>query len=174
MAGTGRAGSRPEVGQGPGAILEFQDGLRAGSVNPQDTPALWSIRRQGVNFANSHSLFPTFTMANASAIATGHGLGDTGIFSNDIWVGFATYSGTPIPFLENDRMLLNVYDHYKGNFPTDDTLLRTVWGYHHDGYQRTVDSHITRVRRKLESAGASPAMIVTVHGVGYRFEPPAA
>ena len=52
-------------------------------------------------------------------------------------------------------------------------LLRTVWGYHHDGYQRTVDSHITRVRRKLESAGASPNLIVTVHGVGYRFEAPA-
>src|SRR5205807_2318394 len=50
-------------------------------------------------------------------------------------------------------------------------LLRTVWGYHHDGYQRTVDSHITRVRRKLESAGASPSLIATVHGVGYRFEP---
>ena len=51
-------------------------------------------------------------------------------------------------------------------------LLRTVWGYHHDGYQRTVDSHITRVRRKLESAGAAPSLIATVHGVGYRFEAP--
>jgi hypothetical protein len=58
------------------------------------------MRQQGVNFANSHSLFPTFTMANASAIATGHGLGDTGVFSNVIWTRYPTYSGTPVPFLE--------------------------------------------------------------------------
>ena len=37
-----------------------------------------AIRDQGVNFANPHSLFPTFTMPNASGLATGHFLGDTG------------------------------------------------------------------------------------------------
>src|SRR6185503_17193306 len=99
------------------------DGLRAGSVNASDTPALWFVRQQGVNFANSHSLFPTFTLANASAIATGQRLGDTGVFSNVIWTGFATYSGTPVPFLENDRMLANIASHFTGRFPTSSTLL---------------------------------------------------
>jgi arylsulfatase A-like enzyme len=104
-------------------IVFVADGLRAGSVNPTDTPALWSIREEGVHFANSHSLFPTFTMANASAIATGHGLGNTGVFSNVIWAGFATYSGTPVPFLENDRMLADFSAHFSGRFPSETTLL---------------------------------------------------
>ena len=43
-----------------------------------------AVRDQGVNFANPHSLFPTFTTANASGMATGHYLGDTGDFSNTI------------------------------------------------------------------------------------------
>ena len=43
------------------------------------------VRDKGVNFKNPHSLFPTFTMANASAMATGHYLGDTGDFSNTIY-----------------------------------------------------------------------------------------
>jgi hypothetical protein len=42
-----------------------------------ETPNLYEIRQQGVSFINSHSLFPTFTTTNASAIATGHYLGDT-------------------------------------------------------------------------------------------------
>src|SRR5215470_4005323 len=104
-------------------LIFVADGLRAGSVNATDTPTLASVRQQGVHFANSHSLFPTFTMANASAIATGHGLGDTGVFSNVIWTGFATYNGSPVPFLENDQMLLDVSRHFDQRFPTEMTLL---------------------------------------------------
>ena len=43
------------------------------------------MRAQGVDFANSHSLYPTVTTPNSSAIATGHLLGDTGDFGNTIW-----------------------------------------------------------------------------------------
>ena len=50
-----------------------------------------------------------------------------------------------------------------------DVLLREVWGYEHAGYARTVDSHVTRVRRKLARAGVNDA-IRTVHGVGYCLE----
>ncbi|WP_442949883.1 alkaline phosphatase family protein [Nostoc sp.] len=71
-------------GNGRNVIIFVADGLRNGSVNPTDTPTLYSIRQLGVSFANSHSLFPTFTTPNASAIATGHYLGDTGDFSNTI------------------------------------------------------------------------------------------
>jgi DNA-binding response OmpR family regulator len=52
-----------------------------------------------------------------------------------------------------------------------ETLLRDVWGYDHLGYARTVDSHVTRLRRKLANAGFVDA-IRTVHGVGYGLEPP--
>ena len=46
------------------------------------------------------------------------------------------------------------------------------WGYGHAGSARTVDSHITRVRKKLEAAGLEPEVVATVHGVGYRFVSP--
>jgi hypothetical protein len=77
-------------------------------------------------------LFPTFTMANASAIATGHGLGDTGSFGNVIWPGFAVFEagnfdlapGTPTPFIENDRILADVAEHYGGSYLHEKTLMR--------------------------------------------------
>ena len=48
-------------------------------------------------------------------------------------------------------------------------LLDTVWGYGHDGYEHTVNSHINRLRAKLEEDPHSPRWIQTVWGVGYRF-----
>jgi predicted AlkP superfamily pyrophosphatase or phosphodiesterase len=69
-------------------ILFVPDGLRGRIVTPQTAPAMAEIRDKGVNFTNSHSLFPTFTTANASAMATGHYLGDTGDFSNTIYTGY--------------------------------------------------------------------------------------
>jgi DNA-binding response OmpR family regulator len=52
-----------------------------------------------------------------------------------------------------------------------DQLLLDVWGYSHNGYARTVDTHVTRLRRKLSVAGVDARMLRTVHGVGYAFEP---
>lgn len=83
-----------------------------------------------------------------------------------------SYDGQPITLTATEFNLLHHLASSPGLVLSREHLLRTVWGYHHDGYQRTVDSHITRVRRKLERAGASPSLIVTVHGVGYRFESP--
>src|SRR5882724_6552515 len=73
-------------------ILFVPDGLRARIVSPQTAPAMAEVRDKGVNFKNSHSMFPTFTMANGSAMATGHYLGDTGTFSNTIYTGYPVAS----------------------------------------------------------------------------------
>ena len=51
-------------------------------------------------------------------------------------------------------------------------LLDRVWGYHHQGYEHTVNSHINRLRGKLEKDPSQPEYIHTVWGVGYRFAPP--
>ena len=48
-------------------------------------------------------------------------------------------------------------------------LLNSVWGYGHDGYEHTVNSHINRLRSKLEFDPAKPDFIQTVWGVGYQF-----
>ena len=85
-------------------ILFVPDGLRGRIVTPQTAPAMAEVRDKGVNFKNSHSLFPTFTMANASAMATGHYLGDTGDFQqHDLYrlSGRGPPAAPSTPFLEN-------------------------------------------------------------------------
>lgn len=49
-------------------------------------------------------------------------------------------------------------------------LLSEVWGYHHEGYEHTVNSHINRLRAKVEADPAAPRLIRTVWGVGYKLE----
>ena len=53
-------------------------------------------------------------------------------------------------------------------------LLNQVWGYSHDGYEHTVNTHINRLRAKIERDPAHPEYILTVWGVGYRFATPEA
>ncbi|GDY25518.1 DNA-binding response regulator [Agarivorans sp. Toyoura001] len=48
-------------------------------------------------------------------------------------------------------------------------LLDQVWGYKHSGYEHTVNSHINRLRTKLESDPSNPEYVLTVWGVGYKF-----
>ncbi|MDV2078191.1 response regulator transcription factor [Marinobacter xestospongiae] len=48
-------------------------------------------------------------------------------------------------------------------------LLDAVWGYNHEGYEHTVNTHINRLRNKIERDPAKPDFIQTVWGVGYRF-----
>ena len=106
-------------------ILFVPDGLRALSVTPETAPAMADVRDKGVNFANPHSLFPTFTMANASGLSTGHFLGDTGVFSNTIYVGFPTAhaANSVTPFIESDPVLGDIDDHFSGNFVDEDAVL---------------------------------------------------
>src|SRR6266699_3985967 len=98
-------------------ILFIPDGLRALKVTPETAPAMAEVRDKGVNFKNPHSIFPTFTTANASAMSTGHYLGDTGDFSNTIYTGYpvAAAADTVVPFLESDPVLHNVDEHFGGN-----------------------------------------------------------
>jgi hypothetical protein len=111
-------------------ILFVPDGLRALKVTPETAPTRAAIRDKGVNFKNPHSLFPTFTTANASAMATGHYLGDTGDFSNTIYTGYPVGSadGTVTPFLENDAVLFDVDEHFDGNYLNEETILKLARG----------------------------------------------
>ncbi len=58
---------------------------------------------------------------------------------------------------------------YPGKVFTREQLLNAVWGYQHNGYEHTVNSHINRLRAKLERHPASPRFVLTVWGVGYKF-----
>jgi predicted AlkP superfamily pyrophosphatase or phosphodiesterase len=62
------------------------DGLRPDSITAQETPNLWRLREEGVNFPNGHAVFPTVTRANAAAIGTGVYPDRNGIFGNSLYV----------------------------------------------------------------------------------------
>ncbi|WGD56002.1 alkaline phosphatase family protein [Bradyrhizobium sp. CB1650] len=107
-------------------ILFIPDGLRALKVTPETAPAMAEVRDKGVNFKNPHSLFPTFTMANGSAMSTGHYLGDTGVFSNTIWTNYTSVPAgdTVVPFIENDAVLGDIDEHFKGDYLNEETILK--------------------------------------------------
>lgn len=109
-------------------ILFVPDGLRALKVTPETAPAMAALRDKGVNFKNSHSLFPTFTMANASGMASGHYLGDTGIFSNSIYTGHPTkvQNGSPVPFIEHDMVLGDLDEQFNGDYLNEESLLKAA------------------------------------------------
>lgn len=55
---------------------------------------------------------------------------------------------------------------------TRDVLLANVWGYDYFGDGRVVDAHIRRLRKKIEPDPSEPMFVVTVRGLGYKFDPP--
>ena len=109
-------------------VLFVADGLRPGMVNGQTAPAMSALLARGVRFANTHSLFPTFTTANASGMATGHLLGDTGDFSNNIYTGFPVPGAgdSLTPFLESDPVLGDVDEHFAGDYLNEETILKAA------------------------------------------------
>src|SRR5215813_14896246 len=125
------AGALPAVAQPApphNVILFVADGLRPGMVNDKTAPAMTQLMAKGVRFTNTHSLFPTFTTANASGMATGHQLGDTGDFSNTIYVGFPVTSaaGSVTPFIENDAVLGEIDEHFAGDYLNEETVLKAA------------------------------------------------
>lgn len=52
-------------------------------------------------------------------------------------------------------------------------LLERIQGYAYDGYERTIDVHVKNLRKKIEPDSSEPHYILTVFGVGYRFNPEA-
>ncbi len=99
-------------------IIFVADGLRYDSVTPDVAPTFTRIRKEGVDFTNSHSIYPTVTTANASAIASGHYLGDTGNYGNTLFTDW------PVPCHDNAVV----------TFVEDDCILRDVKGHFGDGY----------------------------------------
>jgi len=119
-----RAASAPH-----NVIIFVADGLRSSIVTADTAPALAAVRSGGVDFRNSHSLFPTVTTPNASAIATGHRLGDTGDFANSVYVGApplpASYASL-VAGLEDDAVLEQMNGRFGGNYLNETSLLATA------------------------------------------------
>lgn len=77
--------------------------------------------------------------------------------------------GKPVDLTAKEFDLLLHFASHPGRVFTRSQLLDSVWGYGHDGYEHTVNSHINRLRAKIERNPADPDFILTVWGVGYKF-----
>lgn len=108
-------------------ILFVWDGLRPDSVTEKDTPNLFRLQQQGSNFSNHHSTFPTLTMVNAQAFATGSFPGKTGYYGNTIYAPHSQTKqevdgeGQKIDFSQpvftEDYKILTCLDHPEKNMP---------------------------------------------------------
>lgn len=80
-----------------------------------------------------------------------------------------TRDGQSIELTAKEFDLLVWFAQHPGRVFSRDSLLTSVWGYHYEGYGHTVNSHINRLRGKIERDPARPEFILTVWSVGYRF-----
>jgi DNA-binding response OmpR family regulator len=80
--------------------------------------------------------------------------------------------GKPVHLTAREFELLLEFARHPGRVYTRAQLLDKVWGYSYQGYEHTVNSHINRLREKIEGNPAKPRYILTVWGVGYRFTEP--
>jgi DNA-binding response OmpR family regulator len=77
--------------------------------------------------------------------------------------------GEPIDLTVKEFDLLEIFMRHPGRAFSRKDLLNCVWGYQFNGYDHTVNSHINRLRAKIEDDPSRPKYIKTVWGLGYRF-----
>lgn len=80
-----------------------------------------------------------------------------------------TITGNEVELTAREYKLLWHFAKHPGQVFSRSQLLDSVWGYGHDGYEHTVNSHINRLRTKIETDPSDPSYILTVWGVGYKF-----
>jgi two-component system OmpR family response regulator len=80
-----------------------------------------------------------------------------------------TVAGNHVELTAKEFDLLLYFARHPGRVYSRVQLLDQVWGYGHEGYEHTVNSHINRLRAKIEVDPAKPHYVLTVWGVGYKF-----
>lgn len=82
-----------------------------------------------------------------------------------------TIEDKPVQLRAKEFALLSEFALHPGKVYSRTALLEAVWKYAHEGYRHTVNTHINRLRMKIEKDPARPTLIRTVHGVGYQLVP---
>jgi two-component system response regulator RegX3 len=101
--------------------------------------------------------------ASASSIA----VGDVTV---DPDAHVALVRGEPVALPLKEFELLHLLVSHAGRVLTRETLMARVWGHDYIGDTKTLDVHIKRLRSRVESEPSTPTRIVTIRGVGYKFE----
>jgi arylsulfatase A-like enzyme len=116
-------------GRGRIVVLMVWDGLRPDFVTQRDTPNLFKMAHEGVRFDRHHSIFPTLTMVNATALATGAPPGVNGLEGNNFYLGPSpeTPKGQVVS-AEGAKAILNLNgaDGFKGRLIGLDTITQEV------------------------------------------------
>jgi DNA-binding response OmpR family regulator len=94
---------------------------------------------------------------------------ERGALSIDIDKRSVRIDGRAVDLTAKEFDLLLFFARHPGRVFSRIQLLDKVWGYNHDGYEHTVYSHINRLRAKIEVDPADPHYVLTVWGVGYKF-----
>lgn len=93
--------------------------------------------------------------------------------TGDLEVDFKQYqarkNGKPLNLSPREFDILQYLLERRGELVTRDDLLNRVWGYESFPYTRTIDAHIATLRKKIEEQPDKPALIITIHGKGYKF-----
>jgi two-component system alkaline phosphatase synthesis response regulator PhoP len=93
----------------------------------------------------------------------------------DVMLDFRKYhaskSGIPLDLTQREFRILRYFIDHVNEVVSRDALLNHVWGYDSSALTRTVDTHVARLRQKIEVVPAQPRHLLTVHRVGYRFVP---
>jgi DNA-binding response OmpR family regulator len=95
---------------------------------------------------------------------------ESGDLKLDLIARRATQGGVELRMTHKEFDLLAALMRNKGAVLSRDLLLERVWGYDYGGQSKTVDVHVRWLREKIEADPSNPQRIVTVRGIGYRFE----
>jgi len=107
-----------------------------------------------------------------STSTSGHingGIHEFGSFTVDLDHHAASKDGVDLNLTPREFRLLGHFIEHRGEVVTREDLLDSVWGYDTIPFTRTVDTHIAKLRKKIEENPADPNLIVTVHRLGYKF-----
>ena len=94
---------------------------------------------------------------------------ETGSLLIDVSARNVFIDNQPVELTAKEFDLLLYFARHPGRVFSRGQLLDQVWGYSHNGYEHTVNSHINRLRKKIDVSPAPTSYIETVWGVGYRF-----
>lgn len=103
-------------------------------------------------------------------IRTGHGVHQFGSIKVDVNRSEVTRDGKPVYLSAREFQLLRYFIERAGSTIPRNELLRCIWGYAENTLTRTVDMHVASLRDKLEQNPKHPELIITVAGVGYKFQ----
>ena len=95
-----------------------------------------------------------------------------GVLEVAIDEGAVRVSGEPVELTRTEFQLLSELVQHERKVLSREQLLERVWGYDYYGDVRVVDAHIRRLRTKLERDPSEPEYVITVRGLGYKFDPP--